>query len=59
MRMKTIVIRARLTSLTCAKVLTERSAEVAVFEALDDVSGRVRAGEKDNFLLATGEVLDS
>ena len=40
--------------LTCAKVLRERGAEVAVFEASDDVGGRVRTDEQDGFLLDCG-----
>jgi phytoene dehydrogenase-like protein len=42
--MKVIVVGA---GLTCARVLRERGAEVAVFEA----SGSVRTDEKDGFLL--------
>ena len=52
--MKIIVVGARLAGLTCAKVLTERSHEVAVFEASDGVGGRVRTDEKDGFLLDRG-----
>ena len=40
--------------LTCAKVLAERGAEVAVFEASDGVGGRVRTDEQDGFLLDRG-----
>ena len=40
--------------LTCAKVLRERGAEVAVFEASDGVGGRVRTDEQDGFLLDRG-----
>ena len=40
--------------LTCAKVLRERGAEVSVFEASDDIGGRVRTDEKDGFLLDRG-----
>ena len=40
--------------LTCAKVLRERGAEVSVFEASDDIGGRVRTDEKDGFLLDQG-----
>ena len=40
--------------LTCAKVLRERGAEVAVFEASEDVGGRVRTDEQDGFLLDRG-----
>ena len=39
--MKTIIVGAGLAGLTCAKVLGERGAEVAVFEASDGVGGRV------------------
>jgi phytoene dehydrogenase-like protein len=52
--MKTIVIGAGLAGLTCAKVLRERGVEVAVFEASDDVGGRVRTDEGDGFLLDRG-----
>jgi hypothetical protein len=52
--MKTIVVGAGLAGLTCAKVLTERGAEVAVFEASDDIGGRVRTDEHDGFLLDRG-----
>ena len=40
--------------LTCAKVLRERGAEVAAFEASDGVGGRVRTDEVDGFLLDRG-----
>jgi phytoene dehydrogenase-like protein len=43
-----------LAGLTCAKVLRERGAEVAVFEASEDVGGRVRTDEQDGFLLDRG-----
>jgi protoporphyrinogen oxidase len=52
--MKTIVVGAGLAGLTCAKVLTERGAEVAVFEASDDIGGRARTDEHDGFLLDRG-----
>src|SRR5215203_3251500 len=52
--MKAIVVGAGLAGLTCAKVLTERSHEVAVFEASDGVGGRVRTDEKYGFLLDRG-----
>ncbi len=52
--MKTIVVGAGLAGLTCAKVLSERGAEVAVFEASDGVGGRVRTDEHDGFLLDRG-----
>src|SRR5829696_7248186 len=52
--MKTIVVGAGLAGLTCAKVLRERGAEVSVFEASDDIGGRVRTDEKDGFLLDRG-----
>jgi phytoene dehydrogenase-like protein len=52
--MKAIVIGAGLAGLTCAKVLGERGAEVAVFEASDGVGGRVRTDERDGFLLDRG-----
>ena len=40
--------------LTCAKVLRERGAEVAVFEASDGIGGRVRTDEQNGFLLDRG-----
>src|ERR687890_2228301 len=52
--MKIIIVGAGLAGLTCAKVLRERSVEVAVFEASDDVGGRVRTDERDGFLLDRG-----
>jgi phytoene dehydrogenase-like protein len=52
--MKTIIVGAGLAGLTCAKVLRERGAEVAVFEASDDIGGRVRTDEHDGFLLDRG-----
>ena len=52
--MRVIVIGAGLAGLTCAKVLSERGAEVAVCEASDGVGGRVRTDEKDGFLLDRG-----
>jgi hypothetical protein len=52
--MKIIIVGAGLAGLTCAKVLRERGAEVAVFEASDDIGGRVRTDEHDGFLLDRG-----
>src|SRR5687768_17557864 len=52
--MRTIIVGAGLAGLTCAKVLKERGAEVAVFEASDGVGGRVRTDEQDGFLLDRG-----
>jgi glycine/D-amino acid oxidase-like deaminating enzyme len=52
--MKTIIVGAGLAGLTCAKVLRERGAEVSVFEASDDVGGRVRTDVQDGFLLDRG-----
>jgi phytoene dehydrogenase-like protein len=52
--MKVIIVGAGLAGLTCAKVLIERGAEVAVFEASDGVGGRVRTDERDGFLLDRG-----
>src|SRR5215218_468082 len=52
--MKIIIVGAGLAGLTCAKVLRERGAEVAVFEASDDVGGRVRTDEREGFLLDRG-----
>lgn len=40
--------------LTCAKVLSERGAEVVAFEASDGVGGRVRTDELGGFLLDRG-----
>jgi phytoene dehydrogenase-like protein len=52
--MKIIIVGAGLAGLTCAKVLGEHGAEVAVFEASDDIGGRVRTDEHDGFLLDRG-----
>jgi phytoene dehydrogenase-like protein len=52
--MKIVIVGAGLAGLTCAKVLRERGAEVAVFEASDEVGGRVRTDEVDGFLLDRG-----
>jgi phytoene dehydrogenase-like protein len=52
--MRVIIIGAGLAGLTCAKVLSERGAEVVVFEASDGVGGRIRTDEKDGFLLDRG-----
>src|ERR671916_1220665 len=52
--MKIVIAGAGLAGLTCAKVLRERGAEVAVFEASDGVGGRVRTDERDGFLLDRG-----
>jgi phytoene dehydrogenase-like protein len=52
--MKVIVVGAGLAGLTCAKVLVECGAEVAIFEASDGIGGRVRTDEKDGFLLDRG-----
>src|SRR5688572_23900538 len=52
--MKTIIVGAGLAGLTCAKVLSERGAQVTVFEASDGVGGRVRTDERDGFLLDRG-----
>src|SRR5215210_3525981 len=51
--MKFIVVGAGLAALTCAKVLSERDAEV-VFEASDGVGGRVPTEEKESLLLYRG-----
>jgi phytoene dehydrogenase-like protein len=52
--MKVVIVGAGLAGLTCANVLRERGAEVAVFEASDGVGGRVRTDERDGFLLDRG-----
>ncbi len=52
--MKIIVVGAGLAGLTCAKVLAQRGAEVALFEASDGVGGRVRTDALDGFLLDRG-----
>ena len=52
--MKIIIVGAGLAGLTCAKVLGEHGAEVSVFEASDDIGGRVRTDEHDGFLLDRG-----
>src|SRR5918997_1624025 len=49
--MRAIIVGAGLAGLTCAKVLSERGAQVTVFEASDGVGGRVRTDERDGFLL--------
>jgi len=51
--MRVIVVGAGLAGLTCAKVLSECGAEVAVFEASDG-GGRVRTDEKNGILLDRG-----
>jgi len=43
--MKTVIVGAGLAGSTCARVLREGGAEVAVFEASDDTGGRVRTDE--------------
>jgi phytoene dehydrogenase-like protein len=52
--MKIVIVGAGLAGLTCAKVLRKRGAEVAVFEASDDIGGRVRTDERAGFLLDRG-----
>ena len=52
--MKVFIVGAGLAGLTCAKVLSERGAQVVVFEASDGVGGRVRTDEKEGFLLDRG-----
>ena len=52
--MKAIIVGAGLAGLTCAKVLNERGAEVAVYEASDGIGGRVYTDEHDGFLLDRG-----
>lgn len=52
--MKVIVVGAGLAGLTCAKMLSRRSAEVSVFEASDGIGGRVRTDVKGGFLLDRG-----
>src|SRR5918998_1304753 len=52
--MRVIIVGAGLAGLTCAKVLSERGAQVVVFEASDGVGGRVRTDEKEGFLLDRG-----
>jgi len=52
--MKTIIVGAGLAGLTCAEVLRERGAEVAVFEASDGVGDRVRTDGHNGFLLDRG-----
>ena len=51
--MKVIVVGDGFAALTCAKVLSERDAEV-VFEASDGVGGRVPTEEKKGLLLDRG-----
>src|SRR5215211_1457704 len=52
--MKVVIVGAGLAGLTCAKVLAKRGHDVAVFEALDEVGGRVRTDALDGFLLDRG-----
>jgi phytoene dehydrogenase-like protein len=52
--MRVVIVGAGLAGLTCAKVLRERSAQVAVFESSDGVGGRVRTDEQNGFLLDRG-----
>src|SRR5919112_4264859 len=52
--MRVIIVGAGLAGLTCAKVLSERGAQVTVFESSDGVGGRVRTDESDGFLLDRG-----
>ena len=52
--MSIIVVGAGLVGLACAKVLIEHGAEALVFEASDEVGGRVQTDEKDGFLLDRG-----
>src|SRR3712207_2984721 len=52
--MRVNIVGAGLAGLTCAKVLSERGAQVVVFEASDGVGGRVRTDEKEGFLLDRG-----
>jgi phytoene dehydrogenase-like protein len=52
--MKIIIVGAGLAGLTCAKILRERGAEVAVFESSDGVGGRVRTDQQEGFLLDRG-----
>ena len=50
--MRVIIVGAGLAGLTCARVLRERSAEVAVFAASDGVGGRVRTDALDGSVLS-------
>src|SRR3712207_2911751 len=52
--MRVIIVGAGLAGLTCAKVLSERGAEVVVFEASDGMGGRIRTDEQEGFLLDRG-----
>ncbi len=53
--MRVIIVGAGLAGLTCAKVLSEKSVEVSLFESSDGVGGRVRTDETgDGFLLDRG-----
>ena len=45
--MRVIIVGAGLAGLTCERVLRERGAEAAVFEASDGVGGLVRTDEED------------
>src|SRR5919202_5062497 len=52
--MKVIIVGAGLAGLTCAKMLSRRSAEVSVFEASDGIGGRVRTDVKGGLWLDRG-----
>jgi phytoene dehydrogenase-like protein len=50
--MRAIIVGAGLAGLTCVRVLRERGAEVAVFEASDGVGGRMRTDALDGPVLS-------
>ena len=50
--MRAIIVGAGLAGLTYVRVLRERGAEVAVFEASDGVGGRMRTDALDGSVLS-------
>jgi len=54
MAKRAIIIGAGLAGLTCARRLVDAGMEVTVFEACDDVGGRVRSDTVDGFTLDRG-----
>ncbi len=48
------IVGAGLSGLACARTLTQRGLEVAVFESADAVGGRIRTHRQDGFLIDRG-----